>query len=47
MSDNAGVETGKIFLRIIWWFIKLIPNIIKGIIRGVKHLINMLKKKVD
>jgi hypothetical protein len=44
-SGNAGVDTLNFLIRIAWWFIKLIPNIVRLIFRGIKGLINMFKKK--
>lgn len=45
MSDNAGVQTGKILLRIALFILGLIPGLIKLIIKGIKAIIKMFKKK--
>lgn len=47
MSGNAGVETGKVFLRIIWWIIRLLPSLFRGIFNGGKKLLNAVNKKQD
>jgi hypothetical protein len=45
MSGNAGADLLKILVKIIIWIIKLLPGLIKLIIKGIKALINAFNKK--
>ena len=44
---NAGAQTLGILVSIAWWIIKLIPNIVMAIVRGVRSLINSSNNKPD
>ena len=45
MSDNAGADMLKIFVRIIIFIIKLLPGLFKLIFKAIKAIINAFNKK--
>ncbi|MDO9577974.1 MAG: hypothetical protein Q7J16_08820 [Candidatus Cloacimonadales bacterium] len=45
MSDNAGADLLKILVKIMIWILKLLPGLIKLIIKGIVAIIKMFKKK--
>ena len=49
-SGNSGEQLLKIFVKIIIFIIKLLPNLIRLIIRGIKSIFGLFKstsKKAD
>lgn len=48
MSDgNVGAQMLRMFVRALIFIIKLIPGIIRLIIKGIKAIINMFQKKTS
>jgi hypothetical protein len=45
MSGNSGEQLLKIFVKIAIFIVKLIPGLVRLIIRGVTAIINMFRKK--
>jgi hypothetical protein len=46
MSEgNSGVQLLKFLVKIAIFILKLIPGLIKLIIKGIKAIINMFRKK--
>ena len=45
MSGNAGEDLLKILVRIVIFIVKLIPGIIRLIIKGIKAIINKFQKR--